>query len=371
MVHPLVSIVSMASLVLAGGVASAQVRKPRDPQAASVAARADKTIIEVELIGRGALSGGVKAHRWAETLQKLGVSVRVRQPTVDDEPGVTEKTRGTLRWVTVIGVLDSKGRMLLPDQEFSASDTVLLREWIDELKLYGAQGAPEGKPLWGLSKTQFNTIFAALGKPIPQDSEGETLTRALQQMNLPPEYPVRFHSTAAQQLSAAEASLPVRQRLAGISCGTGLAAVLADSGLGFRPLRTPAGAIELVVQPLADIDNAWPVGWEPPRETRRTQLAPQLFKMVPVQFDEIPLQDVLGAITQASGVPIIIDHRAVEQKGIDLTATTLSYPAKRVAWIQVIHSAATRNHMTEKLRVDELGKPFIHVAPFVPQHRAN
>ncbi len=371
MVHPLVSFFSIASLLLAGAATFAQVRKPRDPQAAAVAARADKTIIEVELIGRGALSGGVKAHRWAETLQKLGVSVRVRQPTVDDEPGVTEKTRGTLRWVYVVGVLDNKGRMLLPDRNFAPSDIVLLREWIDELKLYGAQGSPDGKPLWGLSKTQFNTIFAALGEPIPQDSEGETLTRALQQMNLPQQYPVRFHSTSAPPLSAAEGSLPVRQRLAGISCGTGLAALLADYGFGFRPLRTPAGAIELVVQPLADIDNAWPVGWDPPQGTRRTKLAPRLFKMVPVQFDDVPLQDVLDAITQASGVPIIIDHRAVEQKGIDLAETTLSYPAKRVAWIQVIHSAAARNHMTEKLRVDEGGKPFVHVAPFVPRRREN
>ncbi len=371
MLHPLVSMVSMTSLLLASAAAFAQARKPGDPQAASVAARADKTIIEFELIGRGALSGGIKAHRWAETLDKLGVSVRVRQPTVDDEPGVTEKTRGTLRWVTVIGLLDNKGHMLLPDRKFSASDIVLLREWIDELKLYGAQGAPEGKPLWGLSKTQFDAIFAALGKPISQASEGQTLTKALQQMNLPPEYPVRFHSTAAQQLSAAESSLPVRQRLAGISCGTGLAALLADYGLGFRPLRTPAGAIELAVQPLADISNAWPVGWEPPPETLRRLLAPQLFKMVPVQFDEVPLQDVLDAITQASGVPIIIDHRAVEQKGIDLAETTLSYPAKRVAWIQVIHSAATRNRMTQKLRVDELGQPFVHVAPFVPRRLEN
>ncbi len=371
MARPLVSIVSMASLLLAGVDTFGQTRKPRDPQAATVAARADKTIIEFELIGRGPLSGGVKAHRWAETLQKLGASVRVRQPTVDDEPGVTEKTRGTLRWVKVVGVLDNKGRMLLPDRQFSTSDTVRLREWIDELKLYGAQGAPEGKPLWGLSKTQFNALFAALAKPILQDPAGKTLRRAIGQMNLPREYPVRFHSTAVQQLAAAEASRSVRQQLAGISCGTGLAAVLADEGLGFRPLRTPAGAIELVVQPLADIDNAWPVGWDPPQETRRTKLAPQLFKMVPVQFDEIPLQDVLDAIAQTSGVPIIIDYRAVEQKGIDLATTTLSYPAKRVAWIQVIHSAATRNHMTEKLRVDEQGKPFVHVAPFIPRRRAD
>jgi hypothetical protein len=243
----------------------------------------------------------------------------------------------------------------------------LLKEWVDELKLYGAQGAPEGQPVWGLSEPQFNELFAALSRPIPADAEGQTVQTAIDQMGLPQAHPVRFHSTALKHLGGMESVPPVRQRLAGMSVGTGLAALLADYGLGFRPLRNPSGEIELVVQPLDDISDAWPVGWEPEDDSRRDKVAPALFKMVPVKFDDVPLQDVLDAISQATQTPIIVDHYATARQGIDLNTLTLSYPAKRTAWIIVINSAAARNRMVQKLRVDERGNPFVHIAPFVPR----
>jgi hypothetical protein len=191
--------------------------------------------------------------------------------------------------------------------------------------------------------------------------------KAIEQMGLPPAHPVRFHSTALKHLGSLEKAPPVRQRLAGMSIGTSLAALLADDGLGFRPLRNPAGEIELVVQPLADISDPWPVGWEPEDDMRRDEVAPALFKMVPVKFDNVPLQDVLDAISQATQTPIIVDHYATAQQGIDLDTLTLSYPAKRTAWIMVINSVAARNRMVQKLRIDERGNPFVHIAPFVPR----
>ncbi|MGE0377207.1 MAG: hypothetical protein AB7Q45_17485 [Planctomycetaceae bacterium] len=355
---------SIAILGLAASPVAAQSFAPADSPATPPAVPAKKTIIEFELLGDGPLRGGLVAHEWAETLQKIGADVQVRQPRPDDEVGVTEKTRGTLRWVKVVGLLNSSGNVVLPGREFSRSDTGLLREWIAELKLYGALGAPDGKPLWGLSESQFKTLFSALSAPIAADGDGEPLMTALLRMHLPPEHPVRFHSTATQHLSQMARAPAVRQRLAGMSCGTGLAAVLADCGLGFRPLRNPAGEIELVVQPLADLSDPWPVGWDLHQDMRRHELAPALFKMAPVQFDEVPLQDVLDAIAIKTEIPIIIDRYAVEQKGIDLAASTLSYPSKRIAWIQVIHSVAVRNGMTEKLKIDENSRPFLHVAPF-------
>ena len=195
----------------------------------------------------------------------------------------------------------------------------------------------------------------------------KTADVAIKQMELSAEYPVRYHSTAAAHLSALPTIYPVRQRLAGLSKGTSLAIVLADYGLGFRPLRTPTKEIELVVQPLEDLSDPWPIGWELDETMRRNELAPTLFKMVPVQFNDVPVEDVLLEIARVSQVPITIDHYAVEQKEIDLSQLTLSYPSRKAAWMTVVNSAAVRNRMRQELRIDEQGKPFIRVAPFVPR----
>lgn len=328
---------------------------------------AENTTVEFEIVTEGTLGVDPRSRDWAEILQEQGASVRIRQPLFNDELGVTEKTRGTLRWVKVVAALDAMGRIVLPDQTFARGDGVRLKEWIQELKLYGAQGSPEGKPLWGLSEEQFKNLFTALSQPVPVNSDGSTADVAIELMKLPAEYPVRYHSTAAAHLSELPTIYPVRQRLAGLSKGTSLAIVLADYGLGFRPLRTPAKEIELVVQPLEDISDPWPIGWELEENMRRNELAPTLFKMVPVQFNDVPVEDVLVEIARVSQVPISIDHYAAEQKKIDLQQLMLSYPPRKAAWITVINSAAVRNRMRQELRVDEQGKAFVRVAPFVPR----
>ncbi|MCA9074872.1 MAG: hypothetical protein KDA93_07560 [Planctomycetaceae bacterium] len=331
---------------------------------------ASKTTVEFEIVTEGTLGIDPRSRDWAEIIQDQGASVRIRQPLFNDELGVTEKTRGTLRWVKVIAALDEKGCIVLPDQKFSPGENVELQEWIGELKLYGAQGSPEGKPLWGLSEEQFKTVFAALSEPVPVNSDGTTADAAIEQMQLPAAYSVRYHSTAAAHLSKLPTIYPVRQRLAGLSKGTSLAIVLADYGLSFRPLRTPTNEIELVVQPLAEISDPWPVGWELEENIRRNELAPTLFKMVPVEFSKVPVADVLAEIARVSQVPIAVDHYAAEQKEIDLSQLTLSYPSRNAAWITVINSAAVRHRMKQELRVDEQGKPFVRVAPFVPSRRS-
>ncbi len=328
-----------------------------------------KTSVEFELIIGDSVGGDTRSRDWAELLQEQGATVRIRQAQFDDKIGVTETVRGTLRWVKVIGILDETGRIVVADQAFSRADSVKLKEWVDELQLYGAQGSPEGKPLWGLSEEQFKSLFAAMSEPVPMNSFGETMEVAMRQMNLPAEYAVRYHSTAITHLASITSVTPVRQRLAGLSRGTSLAIILADNGLGFRPMRTPTQEIEFVIQPLADISDPWPIGWEMDKDARRNEVAPTLFKMVPVQFNDVPVQAVLDEIANVTQVPIVVDHFQVEQKGLNLQELTLSYPSRKAAWMTVINSAAARNRMKQQLRVDEQGLPFVHIAPFVSQRR--
>ena len=246
-----------------------------------------------------------------------------------------ENVRGTLRWVIATGELDGRGTLKFPDRSFTLRQTTELKEWTDELKLYGAQGAPEGKPLWGLTYDQFNKVFESLSLPVANKIQGLSLEDALRQLQLPADMPIRYHSTAIKHLSATTKSGPVRSSVQGVSGGSALATVLANYGLGYRPLRTPAGSMELVVEPLADLKQPWPIGWEPDKEASRGKMAPGLFKMVPVGFDNVPLSSILDAVSEVATIPVVVNHYSAAEKGIDIEKTLVSYPQKRAAYMMV------------------------------------
>jgi hypothetical protein len=324
-----------------------------------------KTSVEFQILS-GTPSGGFEAHRWVEALRDLGVSVRIRTPKAGDELGIDETIQGTLRWVVATGQLDEQGQLRFPDRSFAVREHTQLKEWIDELKLYGAQGAPEGKPLWGLTNTQFSKVFESLSPPVAAKLRGQRLDAALEQLQLPADLPVRYHSTAIAHIAARKADTALRAEVQGLSGGTALAAVLANYGLGYRPLRTPAGSMELVVEPLANLKQPWPIGWEPDKEASRGKLAPGLYKMVPVGFDEIPLDNILEAISEAGEIPVVVNYDSAAQRGIDVNRP-VSYPQKRAAYMMVLGSVIRGSRLKQDLRIDERGVPFIYVTAFVPR----
>jgi hypothetical protein len=324
-----------------------------------------KTSVEFQILS-GNPAAGYESHRWVEALRDRGVTVRVRTPKAGDELGVDETIQGTLRWVVATGELDAQGQLKFPDRSFSVREQTQLKEWIDELKLYGAQGAPEGKPLWGLTNAQFSKVFESLSTPVAGKVRGQRLDAALEQLRLPEDLSVRYHSTAIAHIAARRTDAALQAEVQGLSCGTALAGVLANYGLGYRPLRTPAGAIELVVEPLANLKQPWPIGWEPDKETSRGRLAPGLYKMVQVGFDELPLDDILNAVSEAGQIPVVINYDSAAQRGIDLNRP-VSYPQKRAAYMMVLGSVIRGSRLKQDLRVDERGVPFVYVTAFVPR----
>src|SRR5579863_5700015 len=136
------------------------------------------TSITVELLATTGV--GAKARQWADILSKLDVVVTVRNGRSDDKVGVTErKTGGSLRTVSVVGSLDSSGRLIFPDQIFTEDDAGKLAAWINELRQYGAQGDPNGRPVWGLTKEQFGVIHTALKKLLTRETKDVEITKAV------------------------------------------------------------------------------------------------------------------------------------------------------------------------------------------------
>jgi hypothetical protein len=337
--------------------------------AASAAQRGEDeerpTRVMIELV-TGSEGVGVQAQRWRPVFERLGMPFRVRMGRSGEKPSVTETATGRFREVRVVGRLDPNGRVVLPDRTFTASDGEKLGEYLKELEKFGGQGRPEGQPLWGLNEAQFAEVYEALGKTVADDVKGLRLRAAVAKVSLPATLPLRFSTDADEWLvSEMPETVPVRQEVKGFSKGTALAMLLNDYGLGFRPLRKPAGTLELLVEPLRKTQQVWPVGWEPKEPLPKT--APALYEVVPIELDDVPLADVLNAVSVQSKVPIRFDHYRIEAFGVDPATARVSYPSRKTSLSILLRDLVGRHRLLRNVKIDEQGQAFLWITPNIPR----
>ena len=350
-------------LCLGNAETFAQAGDTRPKSSIRALAKESKTTVAVELlVGREGV--GRYAQEWRRVFEELQVSLRVRQGLSTDKLTIKERTFGRLRKITVIGKLERSGRLVFSDRVVTTSKTAELAEWLRELQTYGAQGAPDGKPLWGLNESQFTEIDESLRPPLQAEPQGLPLTTAINKFSLSEKFPLRFSTAAESWLADRDRQHVARNNLSGFSSGTALAILLSEYGLGFRPLRTPEGSIELVVQRLSDAEKHWPVGWE--LTQKRWKTAPKLFRLVPVELEDVALSDVLNTVSAQTEIPICIDHYRLRAKGIDITKLHVSHPKRKSSWSLLLKRVTNPSKMTRRLLIDEQGRPFIWITTLEP-----
>lgn len=324
---------------------------------------ASNTILEMELL-TGTEGNGLAGQQWRTILEPLGIQLRVRRALFEEKPEIKEQSLGTLRRVTLIGRLERDGRINFPGHAFTPQDRGRLVEWLDELKTYGAQGSPDGQPMWGLTKPQFGAIYEALTPNLRHDIAGLSLPEAIAKLELPQTYPPRFNTEATERLRTLTGRT-ARQELHGLSKGTALAILLNDSGLGFHPNRTPDGRIELLVEPLAKDAKPWPIGW--PLKDPQQKLAPKLFTLVTIELHEVEFQDVLDAVAGETDVPILIDRHELAKTRLDLSREKVSHPRRQTSWSIALRSMSNQLKLSRELWTDEAGHPFLWITTLRPE----
>jgi hypothetical protein len=350
-------------LAVIGTAASAQSDRPTTPVRPLAVT---KTSIEFEIM-MAPEADILAPQEWGPVFEKSGCAVRFREQLLDDQPEITEKVRGSLRMVNVIGELSRDGKLIFPGKSFSLDQGAKLAAWIKELETYGAQGSPDGQPVWGLTDQQFEDLYAELSKPVVAAVEGLEFQSAVKEMGLPNGYAFRLHESAIEQMKAPGADHPLRHEVSGLSRGTALAIVLADYSLGFRPLRTPGGSIELVAEPLDAVVNPWPIGWPIEKDRPRNESAPGLFEQVEAGFEDVSLADVLSAVEQACGTRVIVDYHKCAKREIDPASLKVSLPKKKTAWILILRTVTAQARLTREVMADEAGTAFVYVFPFQPK----
>jgi len=314
------------------------------------------TIVEIKLISSPD-GGALHSQQWVKFLEPLDVTVQIQQSTGTEKPGMREREVGALRYVTVVGTLDRAGRASLGGRTFELSDGAKLREWITELKTYGVQGTPEGQPMWGLTKAQFNQFYDNLLKPAEKDARDIPVRQAVSELPIPAQYSVRWTQAANELLKRPGARTRARQDVRGFSAATALAVALNDCGLGFRPNRTPTGGLEISIEPLGECKDQWPVGW--PMQQQRLKAAPKFFALTSIELNQVNLTDLLPTITELTDIPILIDYHEIEQKKIDLDKTTVSFKKGQATWSRALKNMVVPKKLSPEIWQDEAGKTFV------------
>lgn len=348
----------LALLICLAWTASSAAQSPPGARRNDGPKAAPTTFLEIKLLA-AADGGGLHAQQWARLLEPLDASVQIQRPTLNDKPEVRERTVGTLRYVTAVGTLERNGRIVFPGHSFDPGDGPKLKEWIDSLKTYGAQGTPEGQPRWGLSGEQFDRLYGQLVKPVEADLAGLTLVESVAKLPVPAELKIRF-STATRTVRGQPLEIvKPRQDVRGFATATALAILLNDCGLGFRPNRTPAGTLELLVEPLGDRKDLWVIGW--PLQQPRLKAAPKLFALTKIEFDDVPLTDLLTTVTELTGTPVMIDYAELDQKRIDLNAINVSLGRMSTSWSVALKNVVVPQKLSREIWQDESGRVFVWI----------
>lgn len=298
------------------------------------------------------------AQQWGEIFRRVGASVRIRQAVLSDRAEITETKRGSVRLVKAVGLLEKNGSIIFENRRFRQSQVASLAEWIRELKTYGAQGNDSGKPGYGLTRAQFDRVFRTLSDKVLQDPAGLDLPTALSKAGLPASLPLRMTPEALNLLKGSSRRPPAPDGLVGLSRGTVIAILLNDAGLGFRPGRTPEGNLELRVSPIKKETAAWPIGW--PLQKPPISSMPKLVQIVPVEFSDVPLVDVIHAISVQTEIPILTDHRRIFEANIPLSKLKVNQEYRKMTWSGLL-DRVTFPHLMRELLQDEAGTPFVWV----------
>jgi hypothetical protein len=345
-------------------------QQPPTPARKTAEARPDKvptTLIQLELL-TGPEANSLKAADWQKACDQLKIPCTIRRGLQDDQPGITEKKRGdSFRQLQIVGRLDKTGRLVFADRAFAPGESRRLSEWIEELKTYGAQGAPEGQRLWGLSEKQFTSVMESLSKPLAIETQDVPLREVLAGFQFAERHPLRWTSQAEQKLKQIDASTTSAQSLRGFTQGTALAMILADVGLGFRPRRQPDGSIDLAVVDLEDAAKVWPIGWY--RNLAPAEVAPPLFVFREIHFSEIDIEGVLSASTSVTGIPVLVDRPNLRSKQIDLATHEVDFPLRKTTWAQAYDRILGKATCKHELLIDEAGRPFVWITSLQTPNR--
>lgn len=326
---------------------------------ASTSRAADE--LEIELAT--ARDAPLAAQRgWHDLLEsQFPGRVRLRPFRGGEQPQIERPDPGSRGPTRVVAVITGDGALVVPGASFALAQRTRARDW------FTALASPTSEPTvtgdHGFDPTALDGLRGVLGKPISQVTRGQdrwaVYDRLCEDLGLPvvaetaAEIAIRDRRQAGPDLLADE--------LQHLAHGTGLAVLLDGVELGLRPEVRGAGRFRLVVTPLAGAERIWPVGTALAGSGR--DRAPKLFEFVDIDLPAQPFDQAVGWFSARTEVPVLVDRRAVAERGLDLANHLSAIPPKRTAYLMVLRGLAGPARLKLHLRLDDGGRPFVWLGP--------
>ncbi|MEN1681414.1 MAG: hypothetical protein AAGJ46_17670 [Planctomycetota bacterium] len=292
-------------------------------------------------------------HQWLQLLSGVGVSnVRIRSARRGDEPAI-EPLGDSGRHLRVVGVLDNRNRLVLPGGTFTDRDRTKLRDYFARLSADGAEGVLADTGAYGLTERQFKSLFDELSKPLGRSTKGKAPADIIAAAREVLRTPIDPSRTATSRLRAGS---PLDAELRELTVGAALAITLAREGLALVPNKPRGGDVVLRVEPIAEGQEAWPVGYPvkgPPRNT-----APDIMQTIAVEIDGFSLAEATAAIVPRLKTPVVWDTAALARRGIDPAKIQVKLPRVRLSYKRILEKLLFQARLSGQLRTDEAGKPF-------------
>ena len=293
------------------------------------------------------------ARKWNDLLDNLPrVSVRIRSPR-DGERTNIEEIEGPPKSFKVTCILTARSQLEVPGTRFSLRDKAKIQEWLDTLRNGGTESLFTPRLAFGLTAKQLTEVHERLSHGVTTSTKGKSVAQAAKLIAWEAKLTLQSDPDARQ--GAVEI---VDNEVKGLAAGAALATVLRPGGLVLT-LERPTGAsgeVGLRIRRAEKAGEFWPVGW--PLQGAASKLAPDMFKKLDVEINEIPIADALDAVSQRLTTPLVLDYNAMVRDGIDPANTLVSHPAGNTYYKRIIDRMLSGARLTGGWRQDEAGTVF-------------
>lgn len=314
--------------------------------------------VELDVLIQSAPNYRVKAQEWGRLFQELGYTPKFRQPKPGEEIRIEDIVDGDLVSVRIVCGMSPDGSIRIGRQKFTLNDTNKLSSLLDELRDYGSGGPPERNPTWGMSEKQLLEIMKLLSEPVTEVVQLQSPLVTVESLGLPEGVKLTFADSARERaFGRRPESAPEELDLKGCSKGSGLAILLAQYGLGFRPQRIAANRFELQIDAGGETNNLWPTGWK----TQETvaKVLPAYLKSINVEVKDTEISALADVVSERLKIPVFYSSFELTSAGKNLDELTYSRDEGKIAPSRLLTSIADKHQLGFDVRVDEGGKLFL------------
>ena len=299
----------------------------------------------------------VRAQEWGRELQELGYAPRFREPVAGEKMRIEQQLKDGRDVVFIVGGLTRDGGLTLGNTTFALADMKELNRFLDDMRTHGPGGAPAGNPRWGLTEQQFQDFVRLVSEPADSDVSLGSAAATVGSLKLPEQLAVVFAEEAFQaSLQPRPETAPESLKLQGLTKGTALAVVLAQYGMGYRPIvgRGDRYTVEIVMGD--ESSNLWPTGWKTAEST--ADVLPAWLKSIPFDVEDADVASIAQAVADKLELPLVVSSQSIQRDGKPLEDLVYSRSGK-LSPFGILRGLSDKFELGFDVRADEAGKLFL------------